>query len=166
MPSEERGPPVSEHLAKIVNEKFSIEIDKHKCKTILEKYKIPRNCDSLLVLPVNPEIWSKLPANSKRGDIKMSVLQDSISRVTGSISTTFDSLLKARERKSQIDYKGTSAQLVYCTVLLGHVSQEMSFKHRDSLCLYLSQNLNRHVQEAWNLAKCLLGMTLPRHFRA
>ena len=46
MPSEERGPPVSEHLATIVSEKVSVEFDQQKCKAILDNYTIPRNCDS------------------------------------------------------------------------------------------------------------------------
>ena len=105
LPSEEQGPPISDQLAKIVNAKFSTEFDQQKSKAILEKYKVPKNCESLLVPKVNPEIWAKLPPNSKQGDIKMSSLQDSIARVTGNISSIIDDLLKSREQKSQVEFK-------------------------------------------------------------
>ena len=51
----------------------------------------------------------------------MSTLQDSIVRVTGNFSSNIDDLLKARERKSEVDFKAIIAQLLDCTVLLGHV---------------------------------------------
>jgi len=85
LPSENYGPPISDPLATIVNAKFSTEFDSNKRKEILEKYRIPKNCDSLLVPSISPEIWAKLPSDSKRGDIQISSLQDSIARVTGGI---------------------------------------------------------------------------------
>jgi len=69
LPSEDYGPPISDQLAKIVNVKVSTEFGSNKRKEILEKYRIPKNCDSLLVPRVNLEIWVKLPSNSKRGDM-------------------------------------------------------------------------------------------------
>ncbi len=166
LPSEDQGPPISEQLAKIVNAKFSTEFDQQKRKTILEKYKIPKNCESLLVPKVNPEIWAKLPANSKRGDIKMSSLQDSVARVTGSISSTIDDLLKAREKKSQVEFKAIIAQLLDCTVLLGHVSQEMSFKRRDSLRPHLNNDFKQACSRNMKPSKMLFGDDLPKTIEA
>eukprot|EP00794_Sanderia_malayensis_P001941 gene1941-2208_t len=96
-PSEEQGPPISDQMAKIINAKFSTEFDHEKRKAILEKYKVPKNCDSLVVP-------------------------------------------RAREPKSQVEFKVVIAQLLGCTVLLGHVSQEMSFKRCDTLRPHLSND--------------------------
>ena len=166
LPSEDQGPPISDQLAKIVNAKFATEFDLQKRKTILEKYKVPKNCESLLVPKVNPEIWAKLPTQSKRGDIRMSSLQDSIARVTGSISSTIDDLLKAREKKSQIDFKAIIAQLLDCTVLLGHVNQEMSFKRRDSLRPHLSNDFKQACSRNLKPSKMLFGDDLPKTIEA
>ena len=166
LPSEDQGPPISDQLAKIVNAKFATEFDLQKRKTILEKYKVPKICESLLVPKVNPEIWAKLPTQSKRGDIRMSSLQDSIARVTGSISSTIDDLLKAREKKSQIDFKAIIAQLLDCTVLLGHVNQEMSFKRRDSLRPHLSNDFKQACSRNLKPSKMLFGDDLPKTIEA
>ena len=162
LPSEDQRPPISEPLAKIVNAKFTTEIDIDKRKEILGKYKIPKNCDSLLVPRVNPEIWAKLPPSSKRGDIRMSSLQDSIARVTGSISGIIDTFLQAREKKCQIDFKTSIAQLLDCTVLLGHGSQEMSFKRRDSLRPHLSYDFKQACSRTLKPGKMLFGDDLPK----
>jgi len=149
-----------------VNVKYSTEFGSNKRKEILEKYRIPKNCDSLLVPRVNPEIWAKLPSNSKRGDIRMSSLQDSIARVTGGISCIIDTLLQAREKKCQVDFKSSIAQLLDCTVLLGHVSQEMSFKRRDSLRPHLSNDFRQACSRNMKPGKMLFGDDLPKTIEA
>jgi hypothetical protein len=55
-PSAETGAPVSERLAKLVNEKFTLEFDLQKRKSIMENYRTPKNCDQFLFPRVNPEI--------------------------------------------------------------------------------------------------------------
>lgn len=67
---------MSDKLSKLVNDKFQTEYTVEKRKEILQKYKVPSNCNKLFVLKVNSEIWTKLNANSKRSDIRTSVLQD------------------------------------------------------------------------------------------
>ena len=61
LPSEDGGPRILEQLAKMVSAKFSTEFDQQKrsLKNILEKYEVPKNCESLLVPTVNQEIWAK-----------------------------------------------------------------------------------------------------------
>ena len=71
-----------------------------KRKEILLKYKKPSNCDNVLGPKVNEEIWSKLPANAKRSDIRTSALQDTLVKVSSAIICTTDKLLEHREKKS------------------------------------------------------------------
>eukprot|EP00794_Sanderia_malayensis_P004119 gene4119-4675_t len=47
--TDEAGPPLSEQLAKILNSKFQAEFDSSKKKELLNKYKIPSNCESFQV---------------------------------------------------------------------------------------------------------------------
>ena len=74
--SDESGPPVSDKLSKLVNDKFHTEYSVHKRKEILQKYETLSNRAELFVPKVNPEIWWNLRANSKWSDIRTSVLQD------------------------------------------------------------------------------------------
>ena len=46
VPSDLKGPPILEHLAGIVNTKFTADFDLEKRKEILDKYKVPNNCTS------------------------------------------------------------------------------------------------------------------------
>jgi hypothetical protein len=98
-PSEEAGAPVSERLAKLVNEKFTLDFDLQKRKSIMENYRTPKNCDQLVSPRVNPEIWGKLQNSVKRTDIKSSVLQDILLSVSSAIVNTMELCLRAGKRK-------------------------------------------------------------------
>ena len=69
-PSDDTGAPVSEQLARLVNEKFTLDFYLQKRKSIMENYKTPNNCDQLFSPKVNPEIWGRLQSLVKRTDIK------------------------------------------------------------------------------------------------
>ena len=66
-PNEVSGRPISEKVAKIVNAKFSTDLGLEKRKEILEKYKIPENCDQFYVPKVNKQIWNKVKGFSGNG---------------------------------------------------------------------------------------------------
>ena len=70
--SEDTGLPTGSNLADLTNGKFNAEYSVEKRKEILQKYQKPSNCDHVLVPKVNEEIWSKLPTNAKRSDIRTS----------------------------------------------------------------------------------------------
>ena len=93
-PSDMTGPPVSEKLAKLVNEKFTLEFDLAKRKEISQQYNVPTNCDNLYVPRVNTEIWGRLSSNAKKTDITFSVLQDMLLRISSAVILTVDSLLE------------------------------------------------------------------------
>ena len=66
---------MSDKLSKLVNDKFQTEYTVEKRKEILQKYKVPVNCNELFVHKVNSEIWR---ANSNWSDIRTSVLKDTL----------------------------------------------------------------------------------------
>ena len=70
------GPPISERIAKIINEKFTTDLGLDKRKEILEKYKIPADCTNLFVRRVNEPIWAKLKGFNRQRDLRVAVLQD------------------------------------------------------------------------------------------
>ena len=61
--SDESGPPVSDKLSKLVNDRFHIEYSVDKRKEILQKYKKLINCTELFAPKVNPDIWGNHRAN-------------------------------------------------------------------------------------------------------
>ena len=86
--------------------------------------------------------------------------------VTGSISYIIDTLLQAREKKCQVDFKSRIAQLLDFTVLLGHVSQGMSIKRRDSLRPHLSNDFKQACSRNMKPGKMLFGDDLPKTIEA
>ena len=110
-PCDETGAPVSERLAKLVNEKFTLDFDLQKRKSIMENYKTPKNCDQLFSPKVNPEIWGKLQSSVKRTDIKSSVLQDILLSVSSAIIKTMEALLESKEKKALPNFKKHFCQI-------------------------------------------------------
>ena len=160
--SDDAGPPVSDKLSKLVNDKFQTEYTVEKRKEILQKYKVPSNCSELFVPKVNSEIWTKLNANSKRSDIRTSVLQDTLVKVSSAIIVTVNDLLSHREKKTSPDYKTLIPRLTDSVALLGHVHKELSFKRRDAIRPFLNQEFKQACSRTLKPGKFLFGEDLPK----
>ena len=143
--SDDTGPRVSDKLSKLVNDKFQTEYTVEKRKEILHKYKVPSNYNELFVPKVNSEIWTKLNANSKRSDIRTSVLQGTLVKVSSAIIATVNDLLSHREKTTSPDYKTLIPRLTDSVALIGHVHKELSLKRRDAIRPYL----NQEFKQAW-----------------
>jgi hypothetical protein len=161
-PSEEAGAPVSERLAKLVNEKFTLDFDLQKRKSIMENYRTPKNCDQLVSPRVNPEIWGKLQNSVKRTDIKSSVLQDILLSVSSAIVNTMEALLESREKKALPNYKALLSTLTDSIALLGHVHKEMSFNRRDALRYHLNPEFRQACSRVVKPTGFLFGDDLSK----
>ncbi|XP_068752154.1 uncharacterized protein [Montipora capricornis] len=160
--SQDTGRPIASGLAELVNGKFNAEYSVEKRKEILQKYKKPSNCDNVLVPKVNEEIWSKLPANAKRSDIRTSALQDTPFKVSSAIICTSDKLLEHREKKTITSYKALINPLLDSVALLGHVCTELSYKRRDALKPFLHQDFRPACARSRKPGKLLFGNDLAK----
>ena len=154
---------MSDKLSKLVNDKFQTEYTVEKRKEIDQKYKVSSNCHELYVPKVNSEIWGKLNANFKRSDIRTSVLQDTLVKVSGAIIVTVDDLLSHREKKTTPDYyKSLISRLADSVALIGHVHKELSFKRRDAISPYLNQDFKQACSRTLKTVKLFFGEDLPK----
>ena len=56
LPLEDQGPPISEQLQKLLPQNFPRNLIRKNAQQFLKKYKVPKNCESLVAPKVNPEI--------------------------------------------------------------------------------------------------------------
>ena len=149
------GPPISDKIAKISNEKFSTDLGIKKRKEILEKYPVPQKCTNCFVPKVNEQIWSKLKGFNRQRDLRISILQDALVKTSSSLALTIEDLVKARQDKVYPDSKAIAMRLFDSIALLGHVNTELSCKRRDSLRPLLSPEIKAFCVRS-NRPECYL----------
>ena len=99
------GPPISEHLAGIINKKFHLGLKLTQRKALIDKYLAPENCSGLYRPRVNQIIWNSLRSSSKIADKSVTMLQDSLITASSAIATSIEDLLKGREMKPLSTFK-------------------------------------------------------------
>ena len=78
--TERTGNPVSRKLALIANKHWNHKLSDNQLKEKAEKYLRPANCDKVVSLHVNPEIWAKLPRAARGDDHKLFVYKINLAR--------------------------------------------------------------------------------------
>jgi len=160
--TDDTSPQVSEKLASLVNDKYSTEYSVEKRKEISERYKRPKNCEALQYPRVNEEMWGGLPPHAKRADIKMSALQANLISVSSAIIMTVEDLLNHREKKTAPNYKTLIPRLTDSLALLGQVNQEISYKRKDAMRPFLSNEFKQACSRSHPPGKFLFGDDLAK----
>ena len=160
--SDEKGPNISEKLAKIINDSYQSELSAEKRKEICQKYKIPANCTELIVPKLNNEIWTKLKSNAKRSDIRMGALQDTLNKASSAILVSANDLLTHRKDGTKPDYKAIISRLTDSVALVGQVHKEISFKRREAIRPYLHADYKQACSRTVKPSKLLFGEDLSK----
>ncbi|CAB4032873.1 Transposon Ty3-G Gag-Pol poly, partial [Paramuricea clavata] len=95
---ESTGPNISQKLADIALKRWGKQLNPEKLKSILEKYTRPENCPGMTCKKVNPEIWQLLGSKSKRTDIQLYNLQQSVLKATFAALQTTNMLVETPNR--------------------------------------------------------------------
>ena len=128
-----KGPPVADHLAKILTEKFHAEFDSAQRKQLINKYQIPENCTGLYRPRVNPQVWGTIRPEVKSADKSFTALQDAILTASGAIAMSINDILKHRESKSPLDCQSVVSQQIDAITLLGFVCKELSYRRKEAM---------------------------------
>ena len=95
----------------------------------------------------------------------MSVLQDTLLKVSSAIIVSVNDLLGHREKKTSPDYKALVPRLTDSIALIGHVHKELSFKRRDVIRPFLNQEFKQTCSRTLKPGKLLFGEDLPKTLR-
>ncbi|CAB4038394.1 Hypothetical predicted protein, partial [Paramuricea clavata] len=156
----DKGPAINEKLAQITDKNFIVELEPGKLKNILQKHQRPQNCEQLYVPRVNPEIWSKIPGHTRKKDIKLANLQDTLQTSVSAITSSLNDIMQSHEMHEQADLKMVASKLIDATALIGHVSKELSFKRRESIRPFLHNDFKQACSRDNKVESLLFGTDL------
>ena len=100
------------------------------------------NCEKLLALKVNPEIWEKLTHYGKKQDLILSDIQNMIVKVGIIIAQSTQKLMEFRGQGAQggkLDMGALLAAQIDAIALLGHTNYELSLHRWEAI----QPNLNK-----------------------
>jgi hypothetical protein len=156
----DKGRAINEKLTQITDKNFIVELEPGKLKNILQKHQRPQNCEQLYAPRVNPEIWSKMPGHTRKKDIKLANLQDTLQTSVSAITSSLNDIMQSHEMQEQADLKMVASKLIDATALIGHVSKELSFKHRESIRPFLHNDFKQACARDNKVESLLFGTDL------
>ena len=156
------GPPISGHLANIVNTKFHVELEPAQRKAILEKYLVPENCSGLYRPRINHEIWNSLRPSSKIADIFLTMLQDALITASRAVATSVEDILKCRESKTSFDFQNIVSRQSDIITLLGFVTSELSYRRKEALRPSIAPEFKSACSRTTKPTMFLFGDDLPK----
>lgn len=134
---EQTSEAVSSQLAEVINKRWSSKLADDKLDEKLKQYHRPDNCDKVVAPKVNPEIWGQMSNFTKKKDLRMTKIQQIVTKVGAALAQsaqlTLDMRAKPPSSEEQFDemtHKMLSTQMD-AVALLGHANYEMSLRRRD-----------------------------------
>ncbi len=125
------GPPVNEQLAGTINALAMGKIMPEKLEEKLKKYVKPKNCSSLCLTKVNPEIWAFLKTTTRARDVKYQKIQGYITNALITITMAIDQLLNARSKSDNSDSTQLIKLLADAVAFLGAGNAQLNLRRRD-----------------------------------
>ena len=121
--SGDKSPDIQPKLAEIVTKRWGSKLPPEKLKGLIEKYHTPGNCPSLVCKKVNPQIWNTLSQGTKKADVHLYNLQETIvTAVFASLQTT--SALLSKDLGA--DHTQLMAQAIDSLAMLAHAYAQLT----------------------------------------
>lgn len=125
----------------------------------------PENCENLTGTKVNPEIWSKIKANTRSKDLKMQKLETSLIKSMLLIVQLADKLLDLKSNAktaSNTEVCDFLALALYSLILMGYSVNEVNLKRRDLIKPDLNDQFRQLCGTQTPISKLLFGDDLPK----
>ena len=124
------GDKIQQELADIALKRWGKKLSSDKIKSFSDKYKQPQNCSDIKGIKVNPEIWSQLNAKKKKIDLKISILQQVIRKITFATLQTTNVLV---QNPTGLENNKIMVEQVDTIAMLGHVNTQLAQLRRDEI---------------------------------
>ena len=129
------GPPISEANASYVEDCCKKRILSSELAKFKEAFKRPENCPALSVPTINPNLWAKLPKESKEHDKRLQNAQSLLAKGLTGVVQIKETLFLFNSHPDQFSrlFPKLFAELDSCVALLGNAFLESSYRRRDLL---------------------------------
>ncbi|XP_062583550.1 uncharacterized protein LOC134245262 [Saccostrea cucullata] len=137
------GLPIGDELAKILKAMFTGDKTKaneeKKREENYEKFKLPQNCEILLVPKVNKEIWRSLPASARNSDLDIQKPQKLIANAMVPIIRVVDNLIKTDPHGDNAGTNETVNRLMEAISMIAMANDDINHVRRN--CIKPSLNV-------------------------
>ena len=148
---DEKGPPVPEKLASLLNARFGTKLPNKKLKEKLDKYEIPANCDNLNAPKTNEVIFRCMKSSVRQADVRLRNTQVTLVKAAVAVTRATEKLLKLRDAAAPQevgqyppDVKAITSEsvgnLADALSLIGHATRDLSQKRRELHRPHLPRN--------------------------
>jgi hypothetical protein len=138
--------PVSQKLASIANQRWLQRLSDEQLKEKLDKYNII----------VNPEIWGKLNRFARLNDLKLSRVQEQVTKVGHILVKNTEQLLKAKA-DTNFCLEDLVRMNIDALALLGHAAHELTQRRRESIKPSLHKDYTTLCSSTVPVTKFLFG---------
>jgi hypothetical protein len=101
-----------------------------------------------------------MPGHTRKKDTKLANLQDTLQTSVSAITSSLNDIMQSHEMQEQADLKMVASKLIDATALIGHVSKELSFKHRESIRPFLHNDFKQACARDNKVESLLFGTDL------
>ena len=91
--NDDKSPDIQPKLAEIITKRWGKKLTPEKLKGLIEKYNRPGNCPLLICKKVNPQIWATLSQGTKREDVHLYNLEETIIKAVFALLQTTSALV-------------------------------------------------------------------------
>lgn len=130
------GPEINPKLAAIVKSSITKKLGEEKMKKVLDSYHRPQNCDDLVSVKTNPEVWAKMRPETRAKDGKVMKIQGNMNKAVTAMVTVADTMLNSQIKGQALPQAklGECIKTVLDAVtLIGAATQELHMKRRNDI---------------------------------
>ena len=160
---EQKSAPITPELAKILEDILPKKLSDEKLKVKLDAYPAPENITGFSLPKVNPEVWSKIKADTRSRDIRMQKAQQRVVRGLTPLAQLAEKLLLAQRSESQVvDIEACLTLALTSFAMIANGNIEISLRRREMIRPDLNLSYRELCAASTPMTDMLFGDDLAR----